>query len=180
MLLPGATPPDPAPADLYRTSRRLSRIPWIAVLAGRVPRAHLELALGATVLVVARDARLPAPAGRPPLLADTGWRLTRRLGAGGALAYWTSSRPWTAVRAARRGLVDILAGDALARAAQLRELLSREPAVATWLATLSRGGSALGERAGLALERAFFALAFTRDAAREGARAFLDPSRRER
>ena len=180
VLLPGESPVAPPPAELRRAAGRLLRFPWIAVLVGTIPPAHLELALCATILVAGRDTRFTAAAGRPPLLAGTGWRLSRRLGAGGALAFWTSSRPWSAPRAARRGLVDLLANDPLERAREIRGLLGEEPAVAAWLATLSRDGSALGERAGLALERAFFALAFSREAAREGARAFLDPSRRER
>ncbi len=180
VLLPGESPATPPAAELRRAARRLGRQPWIAVLAGTVPPAHLELALSATMIVAARRARLAAPAGRPPLLAGTGWRLARRLGSGGALAFWSSARPWSATRAARHGLLDLLADDPVTRAGEVRTLLARQPEVAGWLHALSRNGSALGERAGLALERAFFALAFTRDAAREGARAFLDPSRRGR
>ncbi len=177
VLLPGDSPPGPPAAELRRTAGRLAGIPWIAVLAGKVPAAHLELALGATVLLADRRAVLLPPGGRPPLLPDTGWRLARRLGAGGALAYWTSPRPWTAARAGRRGLVDVVARDPLDRAATIRAVLGRHPAVAAWLEILGRHGSNPGERAGLALERAFFALAFTREDAREGARRFLDRSR---
>ncbi len=180
VLLPGRTEASPDLPDLRRTAASLAGRPWIAVLDGRVPPAHLELALGADLLVAGRGTRFLSPGGRAPSLPGTGWRLAARLGVGGALAFWTAPRPWSAARAARRGLVDLVAADPVGRACAVRRLLADHAEVAGFLHVLEHAGPGLAETAGIALERVLFSLAFARDEARAGARAFLDsrPARR--
>ncbi len=148
----------------------------VAVVRGRVADAAVELALSCTLIVATKDAHLVGGGARPPGLAGTAQRLARRLGAGGALLFWLDESGWSAEQACERGLVDERHEDAAGRAAELLALWQDSGGAARELTGLLARAGRLSPGCARAFERAAFALAFSNETARRGARRFFERS----
>ena len=93
----------------------------VAAVNGYCMGGGLDLALACRVRVASTNAVFAHPGARLGII--TGWggtqRLPRLIGAGRALEMFTTARRLTAAEALEFGLVDVLAGDALARAFEI-------------------------------------------------------------
>ena len=118
--------PDSARAFAERGQNLFQRIAdarqlTIAAVNGYCMGGGLDLALACRVRVASPSAVFAHPGARLGII--TGWggtqRLPRLIGAGRALEMFTTARRLTAAEALEFGLVDVLAEDALARAAEI-------------------------------------------------------------
>lgn len=163
----------PSPADLLAALR----IPVIAVLAGRVESAGLELALAADIRLASPDARLcfpEVPQGRLPCWGGT-QRLPRVVGPSVALRMILLGETLTASDALHHGLVHEVVDSPLERAAEYTaEWLTRAPLALEYAKEAVRDGSELRLREGLALEADLNALLQTSSDRAEGVAAFLE------
>ena len=104
-----------------------ARIPTVAAVNGYCMGGGLDLALACRVRVASPGAVFAHPGARLGLI--TGWGGTRRLprlvGPARALEMFTTARRLSAAEALEFGLVDELAGDALALAVETARRLSR-------------------------------------------------------
>ncbi len=167
------------------TARELSTLE--TALAGRPGTVALpsgargvatELALVADVIVCGSGTTIAGGGGAAPRLPGTARRLASRLGGGRALAFWLSRRGWSAARARRGGLVDVVARDPPERARRIVELWRGDESIALSLKLLVDRGAGLGWRGAHSLERALFALSFSGPSSGRGAREFLQGKRR--
>ena len=118
--------PDSARAFAERGQNLFQRIAdarqlTIAAVNGYCMGGGLDLALACRVRVASPSAVFAHPGARLGII--TGWggtqRLARLVGAARALEMFTTARRLTAAEALEFGLVDVLAEDALARAAEI-------------------------------------------------------------
>ena len=151
--------------------------PSIAAIDGIALGGGLELALACTLRVAAPAAQLGVPEVRLGLLPGAGGtqRLPRLIGRSRALDLLLTGRSLDGEEALRAGLVDRVAPDAVAAAAQLAGEIARHPAAT--LSAIVRCVDAADARdpdAGMRAELAELLDRFESADGREGIRAFIE------
>lgn len=161
---------------MYEAVEALDR-PVIAAINGHALGAGLELALACDVRVAAEDAKLGSPEVRLGLIPGGGatQRLPRLVGLGEAMRLVLTGDAVEAARADEIGLIEEVAGDALAAAVELAGRMARWSPVALSAAKKAlRASWNKSLHAGLTEEVDRFAQVFGSRDAQEGIEAFLE------
>ena len=175
----------PLQAEAYSAQGQavMSRIeslgkPVIAAVNGFALGGGCELAMACTLRVAAESAHFGLPEAKLGIIPGFGGtqRLARLVGKGRALQLILTAATIDAKEAWRIGLVNdvVEASQVMAHAqALLRQILVNAPAAIRMAMAAVHNGAEVGLAAGLAMERANFAVCVSTDDQREGAAAFL-------